>query len=350
MAEYLRDTEDGFEAHFLGSARGLEAQVIPKTGFPLHCIPGSGFRRLGVVGRIKALLALCLGVWGALRVVHRFRPDVVVATGGWASLAGGIAAVLMRRPLLVQEQNSIPGFSNRLLGRWATQVHVAFPGSEAAFAHPQRVTVTGNPLRQSLLQATQSTASTSSPPRVLVVGGSRGARSINRAVAAAIPLLEESGVRPQWLWQTGEADYADLAPRWAEHPEITIQAFLDDIAAAYQQSSLLVCRAGAMTLSEITALAKPAILVPFPGAVDDHQTRNAEVLTKAGAAVLIADADLTGERLATEIARLLGEPQTLQEMSQRARQLARPQATEHLAAAIRGLGKANNHSVAYAAS
>ena len=124
MAEYLRDTEDGFEAHFLGSARGLEAQVIPKTGFPLHCIPGSGFRRLGVMGRIKALLALCLGVWGALRVVHRFRPDVVVATGGWASLAGGIAAVLMRRPLLVQEQNSIPGFSNRLLGRWATQVHV----------------------------------------------------------------------------------------------------------------------------------------------------------------------------------------------------------------------------------
>jgi len=346
LAEHLRQTERSFDALFLGSARGIEARVVPQAGFNLHCIPGSGFRRLGLMGRIKALVSLALGVSHALWVVHRFSPQVVVATGGWASLAGGLAAILLRKPLLVQEQNSVPGFSNRFLARWATQVHVAFPGTETRFRHPDRVRVTGNPLRAALVQAAENGAAPE-PGTILVIGGSRGARSINHAVAEAIPHLESQGV--SWLWQTGELDHDQVAPQWEGHPRVTVCAFLEDIAAAYGQSQLLVCRAGAMTLSEITCLGKPAILVPFPGAVDDHQTRNARVLSDAGAAVLIADADLNGARLAEEIATLLGDPPRLQEMARQARALARPQATEHLAEAIRALSGAPQRDAALVA-
>jgi UDP-N-acetylglucosamine--N-acetylmuramyl-(pentapeptide) pyrophosphoryl-undecaprenol N-acetylglucosamine transferase len=349
IAEHLRQSDDAFDALFLGSARGIEARVVPQSGFALHCIPGSGFRRLGLFGRIKALWGLLLGLCSALGVVWRFAPDVVVATGGWASLAGGLAAILLRKPLLVQEQNSVPGFSNRFLGRWADQVHVAFPGTEGSFAHPDRVRLTGNPLRSVLLQEARVDAD-STLNTILVIGGSRGARSINRAVGEAIPILEAAGVMVQWVWQTGTLDYADIEPHWVTHPRVMVRAFLDDIATAYSRSCLLVCRAGAMTLSEITALGKPAILVPFPGAVDDHQTRNARVLEDAGAAVLVADAELDGVRLAAEIERLLRQPQTLQDMAQRATTLARPRATEELANAIRGLADVRQRDAAVVVS
>lgn len=351
IAEYLRETGDDFEAMFLGSARGIEASAVPRAGFRLRCIPGSGFRRLGPLGRLKAMCSLMLGLVSALRIVHRFSPQVVVATGGWASLAGGLAAVLLRKPLLVQEQNSVPGFSNRLLGRWAAQVHTAFPGTEQAFAHPERVSVTGNPLRSSLLRqaSVPATDDDRAPTTILVVGGSRGARSINNAVSEAIPLLQET-LPLHWLWQTGELDHAALASQWAANEAVTLCAFLDDIAAAYGASRLLVCRAGAMTLSEITALGKPAILVPFPGAVDDHQTRNAQVLVQAGAAILVGDADLSGARLAQEISRLLQTPDELEEMSRRSRRLARPAATEHLATAIRELSGVRQVSLALVSS
>jgi UDP-N-acetylglucosamine--N-acetylmuramyl-(pentapeptide) pyrophosphoryl-undecaprenol N-acetylglucosamine transferase len=177
IAEHLRRERHDFEALFLGSARGIEAHAVPAAGFALQCIPGSGFRRLGPVGRLKAIFSLLLGLWSALRIVHRFGPQVVVATGGWASLAGGLAAVLLRKPLLVQEQNSVPGFSNRLLGRWARQVHVAFPGTETAFAHPDRVALTGNPLRQALIQEARREplpVAAGMPTTILVVGGSCG--------------------------------------------------------------------------------------------------------------------------------------------------------------------------------
>ena len=351
IAEHLRSRQQDFEALFLGSARGIEASAVPRAGFELHCIQGSGFRRSGLLSRLKAMFSLLLGLWSALRVVHRFRPHVVVATGGWASLAGGLAAVLLRRPLLVQEQNSVPGFSNRLLGRWAAQVHIAFPGTEAAFAHPERVHLSGNPLRESLLiEASEPTVvSETSPWTILVVGGSRGARSINAAVSEAVPLLQAS-LPLHWLWQTGELDHAALVSQWGAHASVTLCAFLEDIAAAYRSCRLLVCRAGAMTLAEITALGKPAILVPYPGAVDDHQTRNARVLVDAGAAVLLPDADLSGARLAAEITRLLHEPGRLQEMSRQSRALARPAATAQLAAAIGQMSGASQGNMALVSS
>jgi len=332
VAEYLRRTHPDTECVFMGGAHGLETRLVPQHGFQLQIIPGSGFRRMGLAGRVRAFIDLGRGVWAALRFVRRFRPDVVVATGGYASLAAGLAAAILRRPLVVQEQNSIPGFTNRLLGRLAREIHVAFPGCERYFAKP--VQLTGNPLREEILRPQAPLADLPADvPLVLVVGGSRGARSINNAVAAAIPLVAQKR-RVVWLWQTGDLDHARLAPQWDGAPDVRLHAYIDAMPQALASSSLLVCRAGAMTLAEITALGKAAILVPFPGAVDDHQTANARSLVDAGAAVLVPDRDLDGARLAAEIETLLGDPERLGRMREASRSLARPRATEELAAAV----------------
>jgi UDP-N-acetylglucosamine--N-acetylmuramyl-(pentapeptide) pyrophosphoryl-undecaprenol N-acetylglucosamine transferase len=290
---------------------------------------------MGLAGRLRFFVSFAGGLAASLRLVRRFAPDVVVATGGYASLAAGIAAAVLRRPLVVQEQNSIPGLANRLLARAAREIHVAFRGCERYFGRP--VHLTGNPLREEILHPPPPLAGLPpGVPVVLVIGGSRGARSINTAVAAAIPLVAPT-TRVQWLWQTGELDYTRLAPDWRAASDVRLQAYFDDVAAALVAASLLVCRAGAMTLAEITALGKPAILVPFPGAVDDHQTANARELVDAGAAVLVPDAALSGERLAQEVSALLADPERLARMGRASRTLARPRATEELVAAIERL-------------
>jgi UDP-N-acetylglucosamine--N-acetylmuramyl-(pentapeptide) pyrophosphoryl-undecaprenol N-acetylglucosamine transferase len=332
VAQELRRSRPDCQCVFVGSATGLEARLVPQHGFQLRTIPGSGFRRMGLAGRARFLLHFGRGLWTALRFVRAWKPDVVLATGGYASLAAGLAALLLGRPLVVQEQNSIPGLTNRLLGRLAREVHVAFAGCERYFKRP--VHLTGNPLREEILRPPGRVRDLPpGVPVVLVVGGSRGARSINRAVADAIPRVR-ARARVCWLWQTGELDHRDLAPTWAGDPDVRLQAYVDDMAAAIGSADLLVCRAGAMTLSEITALGKAAILVPFPGAVDDHQTANARALVDAGAAILIPDAALGGEKLAETVLGLLADPARLDSMRRASAGLARPQATALLVAAI----------------
>lgn len=332
VAQHLRRTQPDFQAVFMGSAHGLESRLVPQHGFTLQVIPGSGFRRMGLVGRLRFVWSFFGGLFAALRFVRRWRPDVVLATGGYASLAAGLAAALLRRPLVVQEQNSIPGLTNRLLGRLAREVHVAFPGCERWFG--RSVQLTGNPLRDTILEPQTPLAEVPAGlPLVLVVGGSRGARSINSAVGDAIPLVAAER-RVVWLWQTGELDHPRLAPRWGAAPDVLLRAYVDDMPAALAAATLLVCRAGAMTLAEITALGKAAILIPFPGAVDDHQSSNARALVEAGAAVLLRDAALSGERLAREVLALLADPARLESMRAASARFARPRATEELAAAL----------------
>ncbi len=332
VAELLRRSQPGFEAVFLGSAQGLEAKLVPQHGFVLHTIPGSGFRRMGLAGRARFVWSFARGLAAALGLMRRLRPDVVLATGGYASLAAGLSAALLRRPLVVQEQNSIPGLTNRLLGRWAREIHVAFPGCERYFGRAVRLS--GNPVREAVLSPSgRFPGLPEGVPVVLVVGGSRGARSINAAVAEAITPLARR-LRVAWLWQTGELDYARLAPTWEHAPDVTLRPYIDDMPAALAGATLLVCRAGAMTLAELTIQGKPAILVPFPGAVDDHQTANARSLVDAGAAVLIPDAELDGPGLARTVAELLEDPSRLSTMAAASKAFARPRATEELAAAL----------------
>ena len=334
IAKYLRRTRTDFECLFLGTTSGLEGEIVPREGFPLRVIPGSGFRRLGLTARLRFFWTLLRGFFAALVIVRRFAPDVVLASGGYASLAGGLAAVALRRPLCVQEQNSVPGLAARLLGALARQVFVAFPGTEKAFRRPERVHCVGNPVREELLGEVRALDGLpTGQPVVLVLGGSRGARSINRAVEAAVPLLAPRR-RVTWLWQTGRLDHEALAPRWAQHPDVRLWDYLSDVGAAYVSATLLVCRAGAMTLAEITALGKPALLVPFPGAVDDHQTANARHLVERGAAVLVPDAELDGARLADEIERLLSAPEALARMAAQSHALGPRDATAHIAGAL----------------
>jgi UDP-N-acetylglucosamine--N-acetylmuramyl-(pentapeptide) pyrophosphoryl-undecaprenol N-acetylglucosamine transferase len=332
VAQHLRRTRRDFECIFLGAENGLEREIVPREGFTLHAIPGSGFRRLGLGGRLRFFWSLARGLLQAVRLVWRWRPDVVLATGGYASLAGGLAALFWRKPLAVQEQNRIPGMATRLLGRMARRIYVGFPGTESAFRRRDRVVCVGNPVREQLQQPSAPPPGLpAGAPVILIVGGSRGARSINGAVDAAIPLVA-AHVRVTWLWQTGRLDHEELAARWRDEESVSVREFLPDMAAAYAAATLVVCRSGAMTLAEITLLGKPAILVPFPGAVDDHQTANARVLTAAGAAILLPDADLSGEKLAREVSELLRSGERLAQMATRSRQLGRPDATRELAA------------------
>lgn len=334
VAKHLRRTRPDFECLFLGSQGGLEGDIVPREGFPLQTIPGSGFRRLGVGARLRFLWTFLRGFVAALGLVRRWRPDAVMASGGYASLAGGLAAVALRRPLCVQEQNRVPGLASRLLGSMAREVLAGFPGTEGAFRHPLRVRCVGNPVREELLGDLTPLADVPRErPVVLVLGGSRGARSINRAVDAAIRRLKHEP-RVLWLWQTGRLDHATWAERWAREPDVRLWDYLSDVGAAYVSATLLVCRAGAMTLAELTALGKPAILVPFPGAVDDHQTVNARHLVEHGAAVLVPDAELSGERLAHELGRLLAAPEVLEQMAQRSYELGPRGATALIAQAL----------------
>ena len=330
VARQLRRAQPATECLFLGSRGGLEARIVPQEGFALQTIPSTGFRRLGPLGKLRFFWSLVRGLAAALVLVRRFRPDLVVATGGHASLAGGLAAALLGRPLVVQEQNRIPGLAARLLARRARRVYVGFPGTEQAFAHPERVRCLGNPVREDLLQQSATPAGLpSGVPVLLVLGGSRGARSLNRAVGEAIPQLAAER-RVLWIWQTGTLDHERIAPAWAGRPDVRVHAYLADVGAAYAAATLVLCRAGAMTLAELTALGKAAILVPFPGAVDDHQTANARSLEEAGAAVLLPDAALSGARLRQEINAILETPGRLEAMAAASRKLGRPEATRTL--------------------
>lgn len=338
VAKHLRRVRPDFEALFLGSQSGLEKDIVPREGFALHTIPGSGFRRLGLLARLRFFWTLLRGFVAAVALLRRWRPDVVLASGGYASLAGGLAAIVLRRPLCVQEQNSVPGFASRLLGARARQVFVGFPDAARAFRRHPNVHCVGNPVREDLLEAPRPLADVPAQRSVvLVLGGSRGARSINRAVDDAIPRLAKPG--PVWLWQTGRLDHAALAERWSTEPDVRLWDYLSDVGGAYVSATLLVCRAGAMTLAEITALGKPAILVPFPGAVDDHQTANARHLERHGAAQLLPDAELSGARLARDVEALLGAPERLAEMAARSRELGRPGATAEIATALQQLAR-----------
>ena len=330
VARQLQRARPATECLFLGSRGGLEARIVPQEGFALRTIPSTGFRRLGPLGKLRFFWSLLRGLAAALVLVRRFRPDLVVATGGHASLAGGLAAALLRRPLVVQEQNRIPGHAARLLARAARRVYVGFPGTERAFAHPERVRCLGNPVREDLLHPSAAPADLPAGiPVVLVLGGSRGARSLNRAVGEAIPLLAAER-RLLWIWQTGTLEHESIAPAWAGHADVRVQAYLANVGAAYAAATLVLCRAGAMTLAELTALGKAAILVPFPGAVDDHQTANARTLVEVGAAVLLPDAELSGARLRQEISALLAAPARLEAMAAASRKLGKPEATRTL--------------------
>lgn len=330
-AEELR--RDGCEVAWMGTRRGLEARLVPAAGIPMHWIGVGGLRGKGLATRLAAPLVLARAVSGALKIVRKVRPAVVLGMGGFASGPGGIAAWLAHRPLVVHEQNAVPGLTNRVLARFATTVLEAFPGSFPPVRHARHI---GNPVRSefaALPSPAERFAARSGRAHLLVFGGSQGAAILNETVPRALALLPED-LRPEVRHQAGERHLEAARAAYADAGiEARVDAFVDDVAAAYAWADIAVCRAGALTVAELAAAGLGAVLVPFAAAVDDHQTRNAEHLVSHEAAVMISQSDLTPETLAAALRELLGDRARLLTMAEAARELACPDAARELAQA-----------------
>jgi UDP-N-acetylglucosamine--N-acetylmuramyl-(pentapeptide) pyrophosphoryl-undecaprenol N-acetylglucosamine transferase len=331
LARELRTRQ--WQIVWLGTRRGLEARVVPAEGIPIEWLSVSGLRGKGLVSWLAAPLRLARSLLEALAVIRRHRPSVVVGLGGFVSGPGGVAAWLLRRPLLIHEQNAIAGFTNRCLARLARAVFAAFPD---AFGNGVVTHVIGNPVRKEIAALPPPAvrfANRSGAIRVLVVGGSLGAARLNTVLPHALARLA-GRISLDVRHQSGER-WIDAARRAYAEAGVRAQVvpFIEDMAAAYAWADLVICRAGALTISELAAAGVGAILVPFPAAVDDHQTHNARFLVTEGAALLIADRELTAERLAVELGALCAGRGKLIAMAERARLLARTTAAAELATA-----------------
>lgn len=322
--------EQGVEVQWLGSPRGIENRLVPDAGIPLHRIEIAGLRGNGAVGWLMAPWRLARAVGQARRVIRDYDPQLVVGLGGFASGPGGLAAWSMRRPLVIHEQNAVAGLTNKALSRLAKRVYAAFPQ-----AFRDRAEVVGNPVRNEIaaLGETPRTAQEMRERRLrlLVVGGSLGAQVLNRHLPEALARLPDI-LRPEVRHQAGRDKLEDTREGYrTQAVDAEVSEFIDDMAGAYEWADLVVCRAGALTVAELAAAAKPALFVPFPHAVDDHQTANAEALVTAGAAELMVQSVLTPEALAERLTALL-VPEILATMAARARAEARLDAVERLVA------------------
>lgn len=315
---------------WLGSRYGMETRIVPQAGLRLLTIAVSGVRGRGILRWLAAPFVIGVALVQALVAVLTIRPQVVLGMGGFASGPGGLAAWLCRRPLVVHEQNAIPGLTNKLLSRLATTVFQAFPGS---FPTARGALTVGNPVRADILALAPPTERdiTAGPLRVLVVGGSRGARALNETVPAAIRSLDAAGLSVWHQCGEGNATQTEAGYRGV-NADVRVSEFIDDMAAAYAWASIVVCRAGALTVSELAAAGVASILVPFPYATDDHQTANARFLVDADAALLVPEGADFEQRLTTALNGIEVDRTRVAELAQHARALAIPDAAATVAA------------------
>lgn len=295
VAEELRAR--GMEVFWLGTRHGLEAELVPKAGIEIEWISISGLRGKGLLGWLLAPLRLSKALFQSLEVIMRRRPMAVLGMGGFVAGPGGLMTWLLRKPLVIHEQNAIAGLTNRLLARVAGRVIEAFPGT---FPKSRNALAIGNPVRASIAALAvpdQRMAGREGPLRLLVVGGSLGAKALNETVPTALALMSEMD-RPEVWHQTGRRNLDDTNACYKQkNVAARIDAFIDDMAEAYAWADLVICRAGALTVSELAAAGVASLLVPFPHAVDDHQSANARYLADVGAALLLPQFELDGKRL-----------------------------------------------------
>ncbi|CAI8697583.1 undecaprenyldiphospho-muramoylpentapeptide beta-N-acetylglucosaminyltransferase [Burkholderia pyrrocinia] len=330
----------GWRVVWLGNPAGMEATLVPKHGIPMEYVRFGGLRGKGLKTKLTLPFNLLRACWQSLGALRRVRPDVVLGMGGYITFPAGVMTALSGRPLVLHEQNSIAGLTNKVLAKFAKRVLVAFPG---ALPHAEW---TGNPIRTELARTEAPKAryaSRSGPLNVLVVGGSLGAAALNEVVPRALALLAP-GEHPRIVHQAGakhidalKANYE--AAGFTAGDDVRLVPFIDDMAAAYAAADLVICRSGAMTVSEIAAVGVAALFVPFPYAVDDHQTTNAAFLADAGGAVLVQQRDLSADLLADW---LRGQTRaSLADMAERSRSLAKPEATDEVARVCAKVAGAN---------
>lgn len=309
---------------FIGSSRGIETRVVEQRGYPLRTLPVRALRGQGPLALAASALRLPASVVSAWRFLGDARPDLLIGVGGYASAPPVVAGWSRRIPTVLLEQNAHPGLTNRVLGHFADRICVSFAESTKYFPR-ERTIETGNPVRPPAARSVKRGEGFS----ILIFGGSAGAHRLNEVGVEAMARLAGSGLRV--VHQTGEADYEPVRARYAELGiAVDVRRFIDDMAAAYASADLVVCRAGATTLAELTAVGKPALLVPYPYAADDHQRKNAESLVARGAATMILDRALSVESLARAVAELRADPAKVAAMARAAAALGRPDAAERV--------------------
>jgi len=336
LAHEFQRQRPGAGILFVGTSRGLETKIIPREGFDLRLIPIGGW--VGQEGwrKIKTLLQLPAGLWRSWRILREVRPDLVIGVGGYASGPVVAMAVVMRLARVLVEPNAVPGLTNRLFGSWVNRIYLSFEETQHWFkgrAAPGAIRVFGNPVRRDILSAGDRPPEKSRIATLLVMGGSQGSRALNRVMMDALTGLDAWKTRIRIIHQSGEKDAGWLQEGYTERGfYAVVTPFLSPVSEAYRAADLVVCRSGATTVAELTACGRPAILIPFPFATHGHQEKNARALAGAGAAELILERDLTGERMATAITSLLAEPGRLDQMAERSRRLGRPDAAEKIVA------------------
>lgn len=325
----------GYEVHWLGTDHGLESRVVPREGYELHRITVSGLRGKGLKTKIRGLGVMVLATWQSITIIRSLKPIGVLGLGGYVTGPVGVAAWMLRRPLVIHEQNAIAGLTNRLLSNLSKKILVAFPDAFGQ-SHCAKVVCVGNPIRKNISKI--------APPlqrkkhedryiRLLVVGGSLGASAINQVMPEFVRQLAEelasAGIELELWHQCGESTLESTYARYGEQAlGYKIEAFIDNIAAAYEWADLVICRAGALTVYEIAAVGLPALFIPFPHAVDDHQTENARYLERAGAAKIVAQSELTAERLIKELKPIVLSRELRLKMAEKGRSVAKLRAVE----------------------
>ncbi len=337
LAVAERIMESGGGVCWLGAEYGLESGLVPQHGITLDKLAIRGLRGRGLAGWALAPFRVLAAVFAANSLLARRRPDCVISMGGYAAGPGGIAAWLRRIPLVVHEQNRRPGLTNRVLAKLARRVFEGFPGT---FAVSDKVFTSGNPVREDICRIPPPAVrfpGREGPIRILVLGGSQGAQSLNRLVPEAIAMIQ-ANIQIEVRHQAGNGHAAMTRGRYQQHGlDFEVCEFIDDMALAYGWADLVVCRAGALTVSEIAATGLAAVFIPFPAAVDDHQTHNASVLAEQGGARILQEADLTADRLSQALTALCGNREKLLQMAEAARSQALPHAAEHVADYCMGL-------------
>ena len=330
LAEEIKSRPGG-ETLFVGAQRGLEARVVPAEGFALELLEVSGIKRTGLRGLVRGLAKLPRALRLSREILKRNNPDVVVGVGGYASGPMVLMAALMGYPTAIQEQNSHPGFTNKVLRRFVDRIYIAFDDARHQLGK-KKTTLIGNPVRKRFIDAAHHPYAPQ-PDRLVVVGGSQGARAINDLVSGMSPLLMERGVLPSIVHQSGQTDYDRIKRRYdvlRVGDRVNLLPYIEDMHEALSHAALVVSRAGALTLAELAIVGCPAILIPLPTASDDHQTSNARAFERVGAAVVLNQRDTTSDDLADLIGDLMADAPRRAKMSTAMRELGRPSAAREI--------------------
>lgn len=332
IAQELRSRYNA-DVIFIGTARGIETRLVPSAGFPLKLIEIGALNRVSLATRLKTIFTLPRAIFAAWKLLADFKPDVVIGVGGYASGPAMMAAILRRTPTLIFEPNVVPGFANRRVARFATAAAVHF---EATCRYFPNCTVTGVPVRRQFFAIPPRRAG--ERPTLLLFGGSQGSRALNHVLVDSLRELNDRVPGLHIIHQTGEKEYEVVAKAYLDTGvSAEVSPFIDNMSAAFAAADLLVCRSGASTVAEVTAAGKPAIFVPLPTAADNHQFKNAELLARNNAAVLLEEKGLTPQNFAEQVAQILNDRSRLQTMSEATRKLSHPDAAASIADLAAGI-------------